>query len=87
MKNLDIFGNEREIIVPSKKTKTMQEMFGVIEDKQCRTCEHLYVRQQSRKWFKCELWDDYFKGCSKASDVLLKNQACKKYEEGNIRPR
>ena len=79
----DIFGNENEAenISSSRKTKTMQEMYGVIPDKQCKTCKHLYFWQQSRRWYKCDLWDNYFRGSSEASDIRLKNQACGKYEE------
>jgi hypothetical protein len=83
IKQIDLFGNEIEIEIKEhpRKTPTMQEMFGVIPNKQCKTCEHLYARIQSGKWYKCELWDDYFRGCSEASDIRLKNQACKKYCE------
>ena len=79
----DIFGNlnEVEIKKPSKKTPTMQEIYGVIPDKQCRSCDHLYARRQSATWYKCELWDEFFRGSSEASDIRLKNQACKKYIE------
>lgn len=83
MKQIDIFGDENDVVEPliSRKTKTMQEMFGTTKGKSCKTCEHLYFRQQSRKWYKCELWDDYFRGCSEASDIRLKNMACGKYEK------
>lgn len=79
----DLYGNLIEIEIPDhpRKTPTMQEMFGVIPDKQCRTCEHLYARKQSATWYKCELWDKFFRGHSEASDIRLKNQACKKYIE------
>lgn len=79
----DLFGNltEVELETPTKRTPTMQEMFGVMPNKQCKTCGHCYARMQSRTWYKCELWDDYFRGHSEASDIRLKNQACKKYCE------
>ena len=79
MKQIDIFGGEAEIVVPSRKTPTMQEMFGVTPDKQCRTCVHCYARRQSRVWYKCDIWDGYFRGCSEASDIHLKDQACGRY--------
>lgn len=84
IKMIDLFGNEVEPVeIPnSKKTKTMQEMYGTIDGLTCKTCKHLYYRQQSRKWYKCEIWDDYFRGRSEASDIRLKNQACGKYEKG-----
>lgn len=83
MKQIDIFGNATEVITaPSGKTKTMQEMYGVIPNKQCKMCKHLYARQsRKRRWYKCELWDYYFRGISQASDIRLKNQACGKYSE------
>lgn len=79
---IDIFGGEHEHEDSRlRKTPTMQEMYGVIEGKQCRTCKHLYYYRQSAKWYKCELWDAFFRGHSAASDIRLKNQACGKYEE------
>lgn len=81
---IDLFGNEVYVAENpnSKKTKTMQEMFGTIEGLTCKTCKHVYCRRQSRTWYKCEIWDDYFRGISEASDIRLKNQACGKYEKG-----
>lgn len=83
MKQIDLWGNEievNEIVLPSKKTKTMQEMFGTTNGKICKTCKHCYARRQSRTWYKCELWDNCFRGISEASDIRLKNPACGKYE-------
>lgn len=81
MEQIDIFGNAVMYQDPSKKTKTMQEMYGTKQGKTCKTCVHLYARRQSATWYKCELWDDFFRGCSAASDIRLKNTACGKYEE------
>lgn len=65
----------------SHKTKTMQEMFGTIEGKTCESCVHCFVYRQSRAWYKCELWNRFFRGRSQASDIRLKHQACTKYKE------
>lgn len=86
MKNYDIFGNEVEIPDPPRgrrKTPTMQEMYGVTPGKICRECKHSYVYQQSRRWWKCELWLKFFPGSghSAASDIRSKNPACGKFEE------
>ena len=84
--NLTVFGEEAEIpiVVSSRKPKTMQEMFGLTEGKTCKTCAHCYGRQQSRTWYKCELWLALCfpgGGHSASSDIRLKNPACGKYEE------
>lgn len=87
MKNLDLFGNEVEIPDPPrgrKKTPTMQEMFGTIEGKTCKSCKHCFGYTQSKTWYKCELWLRLAfpgHGHSSASDIRLKNPACGKYEE------
>ena len=84
MTQLDLFGGEidiKDIPKPSKKTKTMQEMFGIIKNKQCRTCKHLEQHRQANRWYKCEIWNSFFRGSSQASDIRLKNQACGMYEE------
>ena len=81
-KQLDVFGNESEFVEPpsSNRTKTMQEMFGVVEGK-CKDCIHCYRRQMANTWYKCEIWDHYFYGSSASSDIHLKNQACGKFEK------
>ena len=61
------------------KTKTMQERYGTIDGKQCRTCTHCKCHGS---FYKCELWLKVFPtGHSEASDIRLKWTACKKYEE------
>lgn len=90
----DIFGNDfqyNELMIQyidsqkkSRKIKTMQEMNGTITGKICRDCKHCYAKRMSRTWYKCELWDVFFRGSSEASDIRLKNQACGKYEEAEI---
>ena len=82
-KQIDLFGNESEIppVVETrgrKKFSTMQELHGVIDGKTCKTCKHLCSHEQSRKWYKCELW---YQSSSSATDIRLKNKACKLYEE------
>lgn len=65
----------------SHKTKTMQEMYGTLANKTCKSCAHCYAFRQSRVWYKCRLWDRFFRGRSSASDIRLKNPACNKYKE------
>lgn len=79
---IDIFGNEVSVDVIDKKIRqkkyrTMQEMYGELEGKQCRTCKHAVQHRQSKSWYKCELWAQTH---SAATDIRLKNTACGKYE-------
>ena len=55
MQIVNMFGETVEIKEPSKKTKTMQERYGVIEGKTCKTCEHCYAAGYNRRFYKCEL--------------------------------
>lgn len=87
MKNIDLFGNEVDVPDPPRgrrKTPTMQQMFGTIEGKTCKSCKHCFGYTQSKTWYKCELWLRLAfpgHGHSEASDIRLKNPACGKYEE------
>lgn len=82
---LDIFGNivTEEQIKPKRvgrrKYSTMQEMYGVIDGKTCKTCQHCkHFLCGNKSVYKCELW---YMTHSEATDIRLKNQACKKYQE------
>lgn len=85
---MDLFGNEislqelekREIrLNKGNKYRSMQEMYGTIEGKQCKTCKNLMsVDYHNRTYYKCQLW---FLSHSKATDIRLKDKACRKYEE------
>ena len=85
MKQIDIFGNEVESIpkpVKERKTPTMQERYGTVPNKTCKTCKH-NIRERSynnKSWHKCLLWLEFFKGHSEASDIRNKDIACGKYE-------
>ena len=87
MKNIDLFGNEVDVPDPPRdrrKTPTMQQIFGTIEGKTCKSCKHCFGYTQSKTWYKCELWLRLAfpgHGHSEASDIRLKNPACGKYEE------
>lgn len=86
MKQFDMFKNEIEIAeMPtaqiSRKTKTMQEMYGEIKGKTCKTCKHCECWGYNRNYYKCILWMHFFNGRSAASDIRLKNIACGKYKE------
>lgn len=81
MTNLDLWGNEvEEMPKPSKKTPTMQEMFGITEGHTCKECSHAYTTSYSNTYRKCELWNKYFRGQSSASDIRFKDIACGKFE-------
>lgn len=83
MKQIDIFGNEHDVSEEEKKPsgrryRRMQELFGTVDGKTCKTCKHLCSYTQSRTWYKCELW---IKSKSTATDIRLRDTACGKYEE------
>ena len=85
MKQFDIFGNEIEVVEElmsrtSQKTKTMQEMYGEIKGKTCKTCKYCECWGYNKNFYKCVLWIRFFNGRSSASDIRLKNTACGKYE-------
>lgn len=83
-KQIDIFGNEISISdlpkpTSGRKYKTMQQLYGVLEGKTCKTCAHCEKYRYHRKtYYKCELW---YVSNSEATDIRLKNVACKKYKE------
>lgn len=82
---LDMFGGSTplsELPTPHggrKKYPTMQQIHGTLEGKTCKTCSHcIRYHYHDRTYFKCELW---YLSNSEATDIRLKNTACKKYEE------
>lgn len=85
MKQLDIFGNEIDVeeicqykIPGRKKFITMQEEHGQLPGKTCKTCKYLQKwHYHSKNYYKCELWRN---SNSSATDIRLKNNACKKYQ-------
>jgi hypothetical protein len=79
MKNL--FGEEvemPEVKRIGKRFIRMQEKYGEIKGFYCRDCEH-YKRHSVGKsnFYKCELW---LNTGSSASDIKLKETACRKFE-------
>lgn len=79
----DLFGNTiKDFPPPTKgrnKYKTMQEIYGVFNGKTCGNCVHcLRLTYHNKTYFKCELWKI---SNSEATDIRLKNTACKKYSE------
>lgn len=80
MENYDMFGGYStppEKKKPSQKHKSMQEMHGILEGKNCSTCKHLLkCEYHGRTYYKCELWAITH---GAATDVRLKDQACGKY--------
>lgn len=80
--NYDIFGNVTEppeIKHGGNKYKTMQELHGIKEGEDtCKTCKHCVCHYYHGKTYhKCELW---IVSHSEATDIRLKNKACKLYE-------
>ncbi len=89
MKNieqLDIFGGStplEDLSQPSKpngrKYKTMQQLYGTIAGKTCKSCKHhVCYNYHDKNYHKCELWHV---SNSAATDIRLKHLACGKYEE------
>jgi len=81
---IDIFGCEIPIDeVPQQKKpsgrryKTMQEQFGEVKDKTCKTCKNCVGFRYKRTYYKCKLW--IITG-GEATDIRLKDTACGKYE-------
>lgn len=85
MKQIDIFGNEidiDEIPVPEikgrKSYKTMQEQYGEFKGFKCGNCKHcINFEYHNKSYYKCEKW---IISNSEATDIRLKNTACKKFE-------
>jgi hypothetical protein len=83
-KQIDIFGNEIPIgdlpkPISGRKYKTMQQLHGELFGKKCGDCAHCIVVRHNRKnFYKCELW---YLSSSEATDIRLKNVACKKFKE------
>lgn len=79
---IDLFGEDREQSIktkPSRKFKTMQELYGTLDGVKCKDCKHCICWSWNRKnYYKCELWR--MSSCS-ATDIRLKNTACRKFEE------
>ena len=82
MKQIDFFGDDHDVVINKikrKKYRTMQEIYGIIPEKTCKTCTHcIGHRRNIRVYYKCDLWFDTH--CD-ATDIRLKNQACKCYVE------
>ncbi len=84
---MDIFGNivpEEQVkpkVVGRRKYLTMQEMHGVVDGKTCKTCKHCqHFYCVNKSVYKCDLW---YMTHSEATDIRLKHQACKKYQEAD----
>lgn len=76
----DLFGNDVEVVsVPKsgRRYKTMQELHGTIEGVRCGKCKHCVGYKWNKKiYYKCEIW---IVSSSEATDIRLKNTACKKF--------
>jgi hypothetical protein len=80
----NIFGSidniKEEQAKPSpNRYRTMQEMFGTVEDLACGSCRHLIGgKYHNKQYYKCELWHISH---SSATDIRLKDKACGKWEK------
>lgn len=57
--------------------KWFRRVYGYDEKHRCKDCAHLCSYQANRKWYKCEKMG---KSASSATDIRLKDFACKLYE-------
>lgn len=84
MKQIDVFGNETETMeVVSKHNYTLKQKFrlhyGFLEGKYCKTCKYHSRFEYNYKYYhKCEKLGI---SNSSATDIRLKDVACKLYEE------
>lgn len=84
IRQIDVFGNEisiEDLPKPTggRKYKTMQQMYGELPNSKCGDCKHcLKIRYHNKTYYKCELW---YMSSSEATDIRLKNVACKKFEK------
>lgn len=86
IKQIDMFGNEVDFgEVPTgikqggrPKYKRMQELHGELRGFQCKGCKHCVAYGYNRTYYKCDLW---IISNSEATDIRLKDTACKKYEQ------
>lgn len=80
VKQVNLFGEEAEIFKAKiKRYQTMQQMFGVDEKHICKNCVHCVGHYHNFKtYYKCEMW---YVSSSSATDIRLKDTACKMYEE------
>ena len=63
----------------SRRLVRPQDQYGLANNgKTCKSCKHLVCRRMGRTYYKCTKWT---LSCSCASDVRVKWQACKLYEQ------
>lgn len=81
---IDLFGNEVDATevekTNSRRYKTMQQMHGTDPEHTCKECVNL-MREfyHGKTYFKCSKW---YISNSSATDIRLKNTACKLYKKG-----
>ena len=85
MKQIDVFGNEIEIVVepPTIYHISLKEQFrrknGYLKGKQCKNCKYHHRFDYHYKYYhKCEKLGI---SNSEATDIRLKDVACNLYEE------
>lgn len=90
MKQLDIMGNEVdyfELNKPKEKvTESIKTRFrrtnGYLQGKTCKSCKYLkIIRQHYNTYYKCEKMGVT---SSKATDIRLKDCACKLFESKEV---
>lgn len=83
---IDVFGNEvdeREMLrrasQEQKRYRSMQNLYGLKEGHQCKTCKHCELhRYHGRNYYKCALWHISH---SSATDIRISATACNRWEE------
>lgn len=86
MKQLDIFGNEVDVIeiqsLPPRSGKTLKQKFrsnyGFKDGYFCKNCKYFVECRYNRKYFKCEKLGIT---SSSATDIRKGDIACSLYEE------
>ena len=85
-KQIDVFGNEiseKEMLMrfatEQKRYKSMQNLYGLKEGFQCKTCKHCELhRYHGKNYYKCALWHISH---SSATDIRVNATACNRWEE------
>lgn len=84
IEQLNLFGEFCGVVEekkPSRKRKTMQEIYGYylsyVRPFTCKECKHLARHKQSKTWYKCDLWD---MSGGTSTDIRVKQAACGKFE-------
>ena len=56
-----------------RKIDLMYELFGRIDNAQCKNCSNLIMHKRNRNYYKCTV---YGNSCSEATDWKISKHAC-----------